>query len=156
MKKKILRFASDLSVLLCIVTAALWLRSFFISDMVTYAPNHSSYSVFSERGAVCWRWIGVGGLKPQWLFYSDHVVHGGYRSPPISRIRQWGFGIEKGLIWSPRKFPFLVLIVPDWAFMALFLGLPAVRQVKSRRLLAAAKNAAPTTAVNTPSEPQMV
>ena len=52
MKRKLFTFASALSLLLCIATAVLWVRSYFSADAVVFMRRGLLWEVRSERGTL--------------------------------------------------------------------------------------------------------
>ena len=97
MKPRFLSIASLLSLLLCVVTAVVWVRSHTTSDLLIWEPHKTSYSAFAERGRFCFRRImNTGGATAHWRYYAERVVQGARRVPPQSpTLRFGGFWYEK-------------------------------------------------------------
>ena len=118
--KRLLRNLVHLSApLLVAAVALLWWRSFTTSDLVAYQPGTEVYSLWSERGEVCFRQVraSFASLEP-WRHESTAVDQWNRYVPPVSEKR-WdtGFWWEKGNA-PGRGQPYFALVVPYGAVLA--------------------------------------
>lgn len=116
MRRRLLQLLTLLSPLPFALVLLLWTRSFSYSDLVAWEPGRDVYSIWSERGEICFRQVRhtYGSLEP-WRYESLPVGAWGGYMPPYARTRRaGGFWWESGL--SPgRGQPYLALVVPYWA-----------------------------------------
>jgi hypothetical protein len=139
-RRRLFDFVAIVSLLLCLATVALWVRSYWRYDNLEWASEYRTRFVASEGGRV--------------LVQVNHGSHGKTRFMPVEYCcsvidarhpdtmgRPWRFGgfwIEN-LTFYPQgsaPIPYTDVVVPLWAAMALFLVLPGMRLYrcgKSRR-----------------------
>jgi hypothetical protein len=146
--KRLLRSAINVlaaaSLLLCLATAGLWLRSYWVEDVLwatcweppeggrTYRIQHCSGAFASYRGHLA-GWFGwserpKGQLMPLWYFEFEHPT---------------GFYLAADLGFSSRRhvfegYPYNLWIwrLPTWSLVSAFTVLPAIvtfRQVRAAR-----------------------
>jgi hypothetical protein len=137
--------ATVLSLVLCAVTVALWVRSYGSSHLVICRTNAGSYSFISERGEGCARWIETIQRTPlehaKWSTYRAVVIDGTHYVPPQSTERRMGgFWIEQGRMPHPYPgepaYAYAALVIPYWSLVVVLMALPlsiAVRIVRRWR-----------------------
>ena len=63
--RHLIALCSAVSLVLCLVTVALWARSYSTADMYVTPTSRDAYTVVSDRGEICWRWIASSGRGPR-------------------------------------------------------------------------------------------
>ena len=120
MKRRLRILISALSLLPSLAVVALWVRGYSYSDLVAWEPRRDVYTLFAERGEVCFRQVRdtFGTLDP---WRHEAVPLGpGWRQyvPPYSdEHRAGGFWWETGLA-PGRGQRYVALVVPCWSLAA--------------------------------------
>ena len=155
MKRRLLNLLTALSLLLCLATVALWARSYFRSDCLTYSQPTLEPELFRASYL-----IGVSGRGNAWVAFdwTEHEYHPTQPSPAEVDLeeetespptagwehetdrpedvsehfdhRAWGFGfeVEPRSRWqSPPGYHRWAVAFPLWAAAAAFAALPAAR-----------------------------
>jgi len=146
-RRALFALAAAVSLLLCVTLISLWVRSYRISDLFTYEPNKSSYSVYTNRGETGFQRIDLGDPVHPWRHYLALVDARMRYNPPESPRRWAGFFIETGFLKTPvyRLNPlaishykscwYIAVVIPYWAWTAAALSFfaftirPALRRV---------------------------
>ena len=140
--------AAVLSLILCVASAAFWVRSYWSIDQIIYQPSRDSYDAYVDRGACSLRWIEHNGYaERRWRFYRDSPPPPAYpkmaHPPPESTERRLGgFWYEYGSImrgpWKTGALSYRAVVLPCWALTVLFLLLPTcalLHRLRARRTL---------------------
>ncbi len=113
MKRRLLNILSALSLLLCVGTVALWVRSYWVSDTLTSYSNLRLIGAGSVQGRLAF--VTVYFDKPP----APRTVHNGWASLPVGNAftgipgwRHAGFGVES----NDR---FTAVYVPLWFTLGL-------------------------------------
>ena len=149
MKRRLLILLTALSLVLCIATVALWVRSFFVADVLTWFAENSAGGVRSTGGTIICRRIvpAEGGKMPRGLLdpQPSGVV---YRAAsPAENVRpfdpKWavaGFSAVEGTVavFDPgastsRNVRVCGVTVADWSIVAATAVLPCWRLVRRAR-----------------------
>ena len=138
MRRRLFNLVALLSLLPFLAVAALWVRSHSFSDLVAWEPGRDVYSLWAERGEVCFRQIRhTHGALEEWRHEAVALTPGWARYvPPYADTRRaGGFWWETGLA-PGRGQPYFALVVPYWAVAAVSLA-PAAwaahRRLRRRR-----------------------
>jgi hypothetical protein len=135
MKRRLFSATAFMSLLLCAVTVVLWVRSYWISDLLESSPYCDVYLCESHRGSLLFEHQDLGdiGNTPTNYFWFFR----GW-SPPedwMSRGSSFlGFSVYSG----PMPTKTLEVVVPCWILCVVFAPLPAfwtfhrLRQGRSR------------------------
>lgn len=95
-RRRLLRFASAQSLVLCLATAALWVRSYRAADRMICTAGRDEYIGGSERGRLYLRWIGDADRSPD--------VAGYRTAPPVGDNMPfpWNVAVKQvgGFAWS--------------------------------------------------------
>ena len=160
MVRRIFTLTSALSLLLCVATVMLWVRSYLRQDIVRYTTATSDWSLRSDSGRT---WIEgkeyPAAYPPGWRIEED-----GVHADPLG----WSYTIEKytvgmslwdlenmsgksGTGWSFRRLGFAaaawrakypsmqspnrvrIVVLPDWFIIALLTVYPTFRAMVFRR-----------------------
>ena len=143
MKRRLFTILCGLSLLLCVGTAALWVRSYWYLDDLNYPKVIPTWGITSQLGSVVFVWrvsppvpIPQDGLE----FHGHRLLRG---SKPFHGSTRWSFlGIEVidggcvyligPNVWTVRS---SYLVVPYWLPCVLTMILPAIwiiRRYRSR------------------------
>ena len=134
-KRRLVTLAAGASLLLCVVTVALWLRSYRRGDFVTRFRSGTFREIASSRGRL---YIKSGPTSyPDgfaWTTGAPHFVNFDVMIP--NTVTGWqflGFGRYGGTSDGvPRRVS--VLVGPYWSFLLLFLASPGVWMLRRRPL----------------------
>ncbi len=145
MGRRLFTIVSAISLLLCLLTAALWVRSYWITEDVGWTTATGATAICSSAGSfMIYRDYLHGPVVPKvsrpfgWTHHTGRSV---VRFPLRlggSRIWEWGaFALE---INHPGPFDFWLVAIPDWALTLLLAALPlgwlaAFRRLRRRRRL---------------------
>jgi hypothetical protein len=121
MKRRLLNLLTLLSLLLCAAVCTLWVRSYFVQDMI-YFPVGSRTAISQSAGGQLFTIVVNQAAGARWLRQANPVPDGGSRTRALMYIR-WNF--------SPHR-PSQHLIVPHW-LVAAGGGLPALLRIGVRR-----------------------
>ena len=147
MKRRLVTLAAATSLLLCIVTVVLWIRSYWRYDEAgryeTRDDTYRTWTVRSVLGELDYRQSHSGPYEPAlepergWSYASDLVsptqtLKAAQALPGRSGTSRFlGFGFVHNEIWGDR-----VIAIPHWFIVLLFAILPALRlraAIRSRR-----------------------
>jgi hypothetical protein len=98
MKSRLLNVAAATSLLLFLITLALWIRGYWVRDGIWYSTPTARYSVHSYRGRI-WLWALSGGrAASDSIWITPAKLHGGFvlDSTPDSYLYQYLKGPKWG------------------------------------------------------------
>ena len=132
------------SLLLCLATCALWVRSYWFEEVVVLPrrAGGDDYSAYSQRGEACIQWregSGDASDEPgEFLHRAYPADPGANFRPPKSRER-WpgGFLVESGTLDQPvyigpplaeplPQYRYVAIVLPHWSLAAAFLISPVL------------------------------
>ncbi len=141
MRRRILSIASLLSLLLCVATVVLWVRSYFVTDLFFHLTSWNNGELTFQRHIELR--TGRGGIgvlsialaKPTWQFSDERIPFHRSFPPEYPEFRffseehsLWGFTWARIVLGGYGGLPDTVireLVVPLW-FVFLVLLLPAI------------------------------
>jgi len=143
MKRLLFNFLSVLSLLLFISIFALWL-DLSQRNAITFYTTASRYSIDALRGSV--RVVVEGGtLRSNGTFKAPPGTHWDLTWANIQPLAL-GFGFGKSPRSDPKAAPYLGVMVPWWALLAVTAVLPGLwlpLHLRARRRLQASANLCP-------------
>jgi hypothetical protein len=141
LRRRLFNALATLSLLLCLVTAALWARSYWVRDDIIVWPNarpfyiHYMWRLNTGHGMCVFSWDSVVGpdhrTPPSWRWRlrTRTASNSGFydRMPPVARSVLYFYG-DDGLngMWSqhlyiPFRTPFILLAIPSALWLCVFL-----------------------------------
>jgi hypothetical protein len=83
-------FVGLISILLCLTTVTLWIRSYWRIDGIGHRPSSSLwYEVFSDRGRICFEKIQRDPYSPQPQWFLSHVTPNFAEDRYVPKILPW-------------------------------------------------------------------
>jgi len=128
MIRRLFASASALSLVLCVATVALWVRSYWIGDEVKRGTAVGEVRCESLRGLVCFEWgrryMGVSRVT-RW-HYEAVPNPASYDWPYPSGLEGSLWGDSLGVLWGGAGgVDWRVVVFPDWLLCLLLVMLPA-------------------------------
>src|SRR5579859_2701141 len=144
MRRRLLSFASLLSILLCLVTMVLWVRSFFVSESLAFAKARNAENWDVQRALMFYTCRGGMALEV-WSDTTDRFMgmppYAYGRSPPQYPHSQPGYKLKWGFEWRHFSDPMYAdgrpgaymssLVLPIWCLVLVFAVLPTISLRKS-------------------------
>jgi hypothetical protein len=125
MRRRLFTLLSPLSLLLCVGTCVLWIRSYWRADCVSHSDRHTSrvYWLYASRGRV---WLGeedgaILARAPNAVALGLAWSHGPSESPVQCEHNWLGFG------WTPAPGIWVIegIAVPYWFVVVFALIFPS-------------------------------
>src|SRR4051795_11192874 len=145
MRRFLRRSLLALSVVLCVATVALWLRSCWITDFVFIRMSARTYELMTPRGRLMIEWLTVRPENPptgrRWNFMSgrsDRLAAGNWRfwtqSEPhgVECLLQWG---HRSLGTNGNGGTGMAIMFPFWLLTCLTAAWPTATAAKRIRAL---------------------
>ncbi len=147
MKRKLLNLAAALSLLFCIASVVMWVRSYWRHDMRVEEHGWQTNSIASVRGTIrffrLWtpRQYAPAERPPRWHSRAasrSDAIDAWYQS----RSSQWhaaGFEVIEGdyregaFFAGEPPYPYRVIVIPHWS-LALLTALAPARQLNALRI----------------------
>jgi hypothetical protein len=139
----ILNGLTILSLVLCVATAAFWVRSHWRGDQFGLGfPNQMYFEIQSGNGDLVLS-EGRDNFSNGFLVFRASWKMGPFwvnRVPMDGELRFWGFSYAEG-VWLMQGRPTMIrwLTIPSWGALTLFTLLPSFRLYRSLRRQRAAK-----------------
>ena len=124
MKRFFFHFIVTVSLMLCVSTVALWVRSYWIDESIFYGPGPFRCCNFSnDQGQIQigYAWRTDGYEFDRGFSYASGLSN---VSPPLTWWQRWCFGgFDYNAYFS--RFSWRMVLVPHW-FVLLVCGLPVL------------------------------
>ena len=142
-----LRFtaAALISLLLCVATAALWVRSYWTKSLASYSTRGMTYGISPQSGRIfVWKETNHDPFErgrkyllsqpSRWTFGEDDATYG-YYGAPRDEIRSvggigWASGLAGYLDHDGSTYPYSIVRVPYWAIEASLVLLTTVFAIR--------------------------